>query len=525
MLRRKIEYVPLVRVMTSHGGRELGPIESEFHQQTARRPARTIEEYGAVDIDWLTMSLRSGLRIEVSHALGVVFHLAWLRAGNGTNTGLPMAQCDDLADVLLDLLEETAFGTVPDAEEPDDAHLNEKIVTNRQLARYVQEAEDGLFAGLESDKQRKLMGPETPPWEIIYTITIIFSNLSSVPENLGFFANFPRLLDVMLRVAMLAPTQPVTPDTAPRPASKVLKLHHLLRIRKQVTNMVSLIGYEYDLSRNPPRTARRLYSLLAAILMDPEECHSPATHPQHPSFLQTLPPRQPSVIIDLALDAFSRVTHPDVNRTALGRNVPPEAVWALTQHLARLLPVTDSDISVIQNEIWLSFITKVAQCIYSLVVLAPTSIRRKMKSSPSLRTSLTRFLRACTREGGGGASAAMYRNMAPAVRECVDFYWRRIVEILRVIDEEEDPLASMFDPDGHAGGAGSGGAVGFGIGGSYGEHNSKPPARGTGVLGGIRNDFLWGAMYQAAMTDATIFDDWENLVRVDSATATQTLRA
>lgn len=509
VLRRKIEYLPNVRALNTHGGRDLAILEGEAQAMAARRPFRVIEEYGPVDIEWLTMQLRSGVRVEVTNALAVLYHLSWLRAGQGSATGLPMNMCEDLTEVLLDLLEETAFGSIEDAEEPDDAGLSVKVVTNKHLARIIHEREQGLFAGLDYDKEKPFTAPVTPPWEIVYIIVSMLANLASVPENPPYFASIPRILDIVLRVCMLEPLE--KPTDTPRPASKALQLHHLLRVRREALSLVALMGDAFDLSNNPPRTSRRLFSLIAATLMDPELCHSPTT--------QILQQRQPSPAMDLALDAFSRVSHPDGNRTCLGRNVSPDALWSMTQMLSRLLPLTDADITSIQNEQWLSFILKVALCIYSLVVLAPTPIRRKMKSSPSFRSSLTRFLRACTRDREMNVTQAgsLFRNMVPIARDNIEQYWRRIVEILRVIDEEEDPLATFSS-------GGGGGMVGFGIGGSYGEHNSKPPPRGTGILGGTRSDFLWGAMWQAATADPLLFEDWENLVRVDSATAAHSMR-
>ena len=109
----------------------------------------------------------------------------------------------------------------------------------------------------------------------------------------------------------------------------------------------------------------------------------------------------------------------------------------------------------------------------------------------------------------------MYRSLNPEVKAMVDGYWKRCFETLRVVDEEDvNPLASGM--------AAGGGLVGFGIGGSYGEHNSKPPLRGTGVLGGLgaRNDLLWNVMVTFGGPgggDELAFEDWDNMVRVDSA--------
>ena len=109
----------------------------------------------------------------------------------------------------------------------------------------------------------------------------------------------------------------------------------------------------------------------------------------------------------------------------------------------------------------------------------------------------------------------MYRSLNPRVKPTVDGYWKRCFETLRVVDEEDvNPHASGM--------AAGGGLVGFGIGGSYGEHNSKAPLRGTNVLDGLdaRNDLLRNVMVTFDCLgggDELANEDWDNIVRVDSA--------
>ena len=84
-----------------------------------------------------------------------------------------------------------------------------------------------------------------------------------------------------------------------------------------------------------------------------------------------------------------------------------------------------------------------------------------------------------------------------------------------MIDEEHvNPLATGM--------AAGGWLVGFGIGGSPGGYISKPPLRGTGVLGGFgaRNDLQWNIMVMSGGLsggDELAFVDWGTMVRVDSA--------
>ena len=172
---------------------------------------------------------------------------------------------DDLTEDLLDLLEDTAFPQTPDEDETsqqEEEMMGPKLMTNKKLTRYLHDREQELFAGLEHDKKSGMIGPTYQPWELIYIIVQIFANLSSVPENPKWYMENPRILDVIMRVCMLAPGLDY-----PTPRSKFLKLHQLLRVRKDALSLIGNTGPELDLSRNPPRTIKRLHSLLIAAIM------------------------------------------------------------------------------------------------------------------------------------------------------------------------------------------------------------------------------------------------------------------
>ena len=510
VFKRKIEYLPAVRVLSTYGGRDFDAIEGEYASlKSTRRPVKAIEEYGPIDLEWLVMSIKSRVKVEVAHSISVLHHISWLRSGNGGASGLQLAACDDLTEDLLDLLEDTAFPRTPDEDETpqqEEEMMGPKLMTNKKLTRCVHDREQELFAGLEHDKRSGMIGPTYQPWELIYTIVQIFANLSSVPENPKWYMENPRILDVIMRVCMLAPAL-----DDPSPRSKFLSLHQLLRVRKDALSLIGHAGPELDLSRNPSRTIKRLYALLIAAIMDGDNCNPPAIQAAL-SFT-----RQPSANLDAALDAFGRIAYPDANREVLGRYIPDSSTWPLAQFLARLLPVTDNDIALVcQTEYWMSFIYKGALALYSVAMFAGTHTRKKMKNSAAIRVVLTRFLRSSVSSPQNqGPPAAMYRSLNPEVKAMVDGYWKRCFETLRVVDEEDvNPLASGM--------AAGGGLVGFGIGGSYGEHNSKPPLRGTGVLGGLgaRNDLLWNVMVTFGGQgggDELAFEDWDNMVRVDSA--------
>jgi SWI/SNF chromatin-remodeling complex subunit SWI1 len=497
LLRRKIQYMPVMRTINTYGGRDLDTIETEFQVLHKKRPMRKMEDFGMIDMEALILQLRSRLKVEVTTALGLMYHLAFLRGGERGNSGLQLSVCEDLTDELLDLLEETAFGDVRDVDDPEDADVKQRIITNRELARNLQDEGDELFAGVKADQRIGPISPTHQPWEVVVLITTILASVASADENPGFLGSRPRVLDLFMRLCMLHPAR--DRREIPKASSPVLQLRHVLRIRKEVVGMLGVIARYVRLGDSPPRATRRLYLLLAATLMDSDECVSPSTVG-----------RLPSQTMDTTLDTFTQIMHPDYNRKLISAEIPWESLWALMMTLTRILPFTDVDIQNVVSDVWMSFVFKAAHAIYSLAVAAPLPMRRRMKSSPSLRGALTRYLKMGSTTGT--APNLLHRTLSQDTRTTVEEYWKRVGETLKVIDAEEDPLATTSS---------AGGLIGYGIGGSYDLHlGAKPPARGTGMFGGNRQELLWSVLLTSAVhNDNTAFEEWDYMLRVDSSTS------
>ncbi|KAG8757856.1 hypothetical protein FRC14_001325 [Serendipita sp. 396] len=501
LFRRKIQYVPVMRTINTAGGRDLEAINHEHYQLPAKRPMRKMEDFGLVDVEALVLQLRSRLKVDMTTALGILYHLSYVRGGDTGNSGLNLKWCEDLTDELLDVLEETAFNA-PDIDDPEDAEIkpSTRIVTNREITRTLYDTGHDLFAGLKIDEE---VGPNPAPthqsWEVVTIIVTILSNAASADDNPAFLAGMPRLLDVITRVCMIEPA--LQRGDMLRPVSHALQLRHLSRIRKECVNLIGAISRFVQLSSCPPRTTRRLYLLLASTLMDSEECVAPGSGV-----------KAPAPMMDLALECFSNVAHLDSNRKVITTQIPWDQLWSLMQMVSRTIPISDTEVQHAVTEVWMSFIFKAALVLYSLAVCAPLPMRRKMKLSPSLRTALVRFLR--TGLTIGSQANNLYRSLNPEVRGILEEYWRRIGETLKVIDAEEDPLAPT---------TAAGGLIGYGIGGSYDLHlGAKPPARGTGMFAGARAELLWSVMSgTAAQNDLQAFEEWDYMLRVDSSTASR----
>ena len=175
--------------MDTVGGRDLRAIAEGHHRLTSRHALRDISEWGNIDIDALTMSLRSRISIEMGYAL-TTFTLLSIMRGQGTS-GFPIANCPELMDEALDLLVEVAFSE----QEEDDAFAETVIVTHRQLVDTILEDGSKSFAGLDTIQGMKnydRLGPKQRPGDIILAIVNIMRNLSVIPDNYDYLANHER---------------------------------------------------------------------------------------------------------------------------------------------------------------------------------------------------------------------------------------------------------------------------------------------------------------------------------------------
>ncbi|KAI0778073.1 hypothetical protein BD413DRAFT_466303 [Trametes elegans] len=492
--RRKIEYVPYAREIDTAGGRDLDLIQNYWHSMSTK-PVRHIEEWGQVDIDALTLSLRSRVSTEISYAL-TTFTLLTLLRGSNQGGGFPIMQAPELLDEMVDLVEDLAFDGAEDDGYPDD---DAPIVTHKQLVNHLLEDGTKPFAALERHQGDRDPdnGPRHRPAEIILVVINIIRNLSLAAENQEYLAKHEKLLPVMLRLCALAPTKEYDP---PLPRSPVLSLGDLVSIRKDVMNTLLNISMHVALSpastsKEQLLTVRRAYEVLASYIVDVTEAISPFQ-----CILQSgIPPAvhqpKPPGLADMALETFSRYTLPDDNRQVVSHAVPQSWLWTLLEALVHRLPVADNDFQVIMRDVWLTYVERLIMALYSLAFLAPPAVKARAQ-----------------RDGQLGFAKVMLRlvkkftvHAPPELRHHFAISVRRAVEALRLVDAAAD----AFDP----GRAAAAPPLAFGMG--YGEHGDTRQERGMGLLSGYQEDITLGLMLMHPdIVDATLFSELESLVRV-----------
>lgn len=525
--RLKIAYRPLSRPLNSYGGRNLLAIEKERAMTQARRTVRPLEEWGEIDMEGLTLSIRSRLNVELSYALSTVLVLSSFigREGNG-NSGLPLERCGDLVMVLVDLLEEVAFdGEEEEAVENVDAVAEEtesseaSTWTHQELIKIAREDGSGLFAmDGDSQRHRPSKGPDYRSEETVLTILRIFRNCSMFPPNQELLAKAERVTDLIVRICALQGdplSKSSTPPSSsePRPLSPRLTLSALLKARDHAChylgNVVDHLQFKTLLPQTPPRIFRLAASYLTSgtAALSPFQTSQQVARGTGREALLALPP----AASDLAADFLSRFTHLDEHRKALSNVLSTEEVMTLFNALVRMLPVTREDFMVISaiqptREPWVGYLERAMLCVYSLVFLAPPEIKRKMGKHgiAAIVTRLAKFYMRCVTPEGESFLPRYERG----TQHPFMVISRRGMETLRLLDTPKDCFADDLS---------SSSGVGFptfGIG--YGEPDAmgfKVGDDGVGLLAGSWQSVVEDMLAVPGVED-DFFAEMESLVRL-----------
>ncbi|KAK2461804.1 hypothetical protein APHAL10511_006267 [Amanita phalloides] len=482
-VRRKVEYVPLAREIGTHGGRDLKKFEIE-HTNTAPRPLRDINDWGVVDIEALTMSIRSRLSAEISYALTTLTLLSTMR-GQTQGTGFPIMQCMELFEELLDFLEEVGFKDSQDPVSTDDG----SFVTNRELVNTIIDDESWPFAALRDRQGTKdpRLGPRQRTANAVLVISNLLRNFSLIFDNAKFMSQHERVLSTLLRLCSATCTEGTI-----RPASPALSLIDLVALRKDVLYALVNFAPFLDLAHSGQTSAfklavgRQIVDLVASYLIDSAETVSPY------GLVQLSGSVKPPPLADAALEVLTKMSQTDSNRQVIAQAVPCASIRRLFEALVHRLPVADADFQLVMREIWMGYVEKILMAMYSLAFLAPPSVKQRLKKDRRLgfKNVMLRLIR---------------KFLWSADRKNFMVAARRAVETMKVVDDGED----AFDTSETAVTT-----LAFGMG--YGEAGENRVERGTGLLGGQRGMALEMLMDREVATDEVLFKELESLARVES---------
>lgn len=470
------------------------------------RLPRSVRDLGQVDVEGLIMSLRSRLDVEVAYALNAIMVLS---AGiNAPGFTFLLGLCEDLADELLDLLEEKAMARHEPFGDEDDNSLSpmpipmpEKALSQAEWVHILLQHEencdeaqrrshlksstlaDGRAPSVEGDTDQ--MEPDELSDSLSTTrsqskqadtallVLGILRNLATIPGNIDFLNEQPRLFEVLMNVMAAIESDEQhrqssrsstkqTPHVnghvnghaspsascdgriaSPKPVHQGEPNGHValtafttaqaLRVRKDVLSIIASLGKEKCyLATMDATTIKAVVAFLASFIEDADEVESQqgtvfrefikdaSSGPEMQPVMRKVP-----FLSDMALEAFSSIAQPDANRHILSEILNDDEQVELSSKLVRLLPVSDVDFQMLKTETRLAYCERIAMSLFSIAFMSNASVKRRIRTLP-------------------GGTGVILRCIKRLMRVNPDFsnnpfsvLTRRLAETLRILNNDE----------------------------------------------------------------------------------------
>ncbi|ORZ17835.1 hypothetical protein BCR42DRAFT_412600 [Absidia repens] len=181
-----VTYIPKTRQVESYGG-----VDLKYFEKFEIRPAIPyLEELGAVDLTALTMSLRSGTKMEMTNALNTLTTMTM------QPRPLLLTHCEDLLDIILDHLQGCLFDESPMVVVTGAKASSHSYADLFELALLEMKS---LIPGLEPTSSETWLSSR----ELRLCLFNLLRNLSFMEENLDYLSKHPRLCPILINTVQL----------------------------------------------------------------------------------------------------------------------------------------------------------------------------------------------------------------------------------------------------------------------------------------------------------------------------------
>lgn len=260
--QQKVTYIPKTRNVDTYGGVDL----KYFDKFEIKPPVPHITELGLVDIQALTLSLKSGLKMEISNALNILTVLTVSQSPmqhpqQQPMSTLPLQHCDELLDVLLDLLEQDILGTCKRFAREDDngaTNFNKSDISYTNLFDMSLDEMKSLIPELETSSSDQWLSLR----DRCLCILNILRNLTFMVENVQHLAKHTRFID------LIADIVDETRDDAIQKQAWYVGIRYMDRLdfRKSILMMFANLSMLVEL--RTPKNAAILVSLVHDFMVN-----------------------------------------------------------------------------------------------------------------------------------------------------------------------------------------------------------------------------------------------------------------
>ncbi|RIA87200.1 hypothetical protein C1645_740294 [Glomus cerebriforme] len=353
----KVNYAPKTRRVDSYGGLDL----RVFEKFSLPLTIPGIQDLGAVDVHALTMSLKCGMKLEVTNALNTLTTLSYYRSAH-----IDLKQCGDLVDVLFDMILEYV-----DHVSPINEKITEENISQRKFNSYrdlyllsKQECEEFADIALEDST---ISGEWLPLHEQCWCVINMIRNFSfpnENNENYEYLATHPRFLIVLMRVLYIGCDDnymqyenDIGSDVKTNRIKVIRKkAYDVLELRKSVLIILSNIAAYVPLPSI--YVARDLLILIADFMDSMDDYYS-----------------------QVALEVFAKLSVSYDNRQRIGGCDEPTLI-SFFNCLIQMLPKGENNIIAGGGRLMAQELPYLIMAFYNFACLSGEGMRKKIISTP-----------------------------------------------------------------------------------------------------------------------------------------------
>ncbi|KAJ2822673.1 hypothetical protein IWW50_004112 [Coemansia erecta] len=340
---QQLRYFPLERSLDTVGGVDLQTVialRPQPHQPS-------VSEYGSVDIRALTLSIESGIAMEVTNALNTL-----IRVTAHPDIVLPLSQCEELAETLFGVLESIQLPEHAGASDEPPAEIpTYSSETLRFGDLYTNAPSEGGIVGDDMQDMtavRGLLQGGDALWSFTSdrTLTVVYAlrNLAFLPVNQQYLAQSSDFAHAFAGLVAKCEAAVRGLDQG-HDAMQSLVVLRALELRKSLVVMLANIADKVDLQAADGAFLRAVLRLIGYFADDEqsgdivaewmdESVDGDSEAMQSAIHARALDGR---TYYMHALEAAGRLTASDRNRDALVAAVEPDALWPLVRACSALL--------------------------------------------------------------------------------------------------------------------------------------------------------------------------------------------
>ena len=373
-VRYKIEYRPLSRMVDAHGGWDIEAVALAHRDNALAREALVVEDLGRVDIEALSMSIRSRIPSEISYALTVLGMLSMPGKGEDKG-GLGLGHCGDLLDDLVDLVEEETFGE--DGWQEWAERLDAVPAPGRVEICKTPHTDLLVSAQFEAYScQDSLQNPSSRRVEVVLLVISLLRNFSLMADNYTIMTQHARFVEIMIRVCDSRLTLPVSPaPTGLEGPASFGKADHL-RIREDVLDIFHGLSFSLNLTVLPLDAVGLMVELALSHLKGSQTesisdrlFRGPADHLDMPD----------KAI--LSLEVLTQTSCSDQNRRVL-RRLEGDVILEGFVTCLKYLAFDEKDAKMLMHyPPMLDVQVKLAFCLYNFAFVASLPIRARLRET------------------------------------------------------------------------------------------------------------------------------------------------